>query len=105
MESFEAGRGSPIPRCADELMCQECGISEEIEEPRPVLSDTKPVTEALTSAQIQEQYGARSEKDEVYEIPISIQRNDLDQFQAAELTYLGWSKVINCKEREFHGMV
>ena len=33
--------------------------------------DTKPVTEALTSAQIQEQYGARSEKDEVHEIPIA----------------------------------
>ena len=88
--------------------------------PGPVPPDTKPVTEALTSAQIQGQYGARSEKDEVYEIPItkkepahkgsdevyqnhlgkviSIQQNDLDLSQAAALTGLGWSKVIKCNK-------
>ena len=52
-------------------MCQGYGISEEIEGPRPVSADTKPVTEALTSAQIQEQYGARSEKGELYKMPIT----------------------------------
>ena len=71
MERVEADQGSPIPRYADDLMCQGCGISDEIEEPRPVPPATKPVTEAPTPAQIQEQYGARSEKDEVYETPIT----------------------------------
>ena len=39
--------------------------------PRPLHPDTKPVTEALTRAQIQDQYCARSEKDEGYEAPIT----------------------------------
>ena len=65
MERVEAGRRSPSPRRnASDLRCQGYGMSEEIEAPRPVPPDTKPVTEAPTPAQIQEQYGARSEKDD-----------------------------------------
>ena len=72
MEHVKAGRRSPSPRRnAADLRCQGYGMSEEIEAPRPVPPDTKPVTEAPTPAQIQEQYGARSEKDEVCEAPIT----------------------------------
>ena len=82
-------------------------MSEEMEAPMPVPPDTKPVTVAPTPGQIQEQYFARSEKDEGYEAPItkeepthkgcdvvyqnhlgkviSIQQNDLDLSQAAAL--------------------
>ena len=121
MERVEAGRRSPSPRRnASDPRCQWYGMSEEIEAPRPVPPDTKPVTEAPTPAQIQEQYGARSEKDEGYEAPItkkepshkgchvvyqnhlgkmiSIQQNDLDLSQAAALNGSGWSKVIKCNE-------
>ena len=121
MERVEAGQRSPSPRRnATDLRCQGCGISEEIEASRPLPPDTKPVTEAPTPAQIQEQYGARSEKDEVYETPITkkepthkgcdvvyqnhlgkvilIQQNDLDLSQAAALNGSGWSKVIKCNE-------
>ena len=121
VERIEAGRRSPSPRRnASDLRCQGCGMSEEIEVSRPVPPDTKPVTEAPTPAQIQEQYGARSEKDEVCEAPItkeeqshkgcdvvyknhlgkviSIQQNDLDLSQAAALNGTGWSKVIKCNE-------
>ena len=52
-------------------MCQRCGISEEIESRRLLPPDTKPVTEALTTTQIQEQYGAISENDKEYEMPIT----------------------------------
>ena len=52
-------------------MCQRCGISEEIESPRPLPPDSTPVTEALTITEIQEQYGAISEKDKEYEMPIT----------------------------------
>ena len=105
---------------ASDLRCQGCGMSEEIEAPRPLPPDTKPVTEAPTPAQIQEQYGARSEKYEVCEAPItkeepshkgcdvvyqnhlgkviSIQQNDLDLSQAAALNGSGWSKVIKCNK-------
>ena len=72
MERVEAGRRSPSPRRnASDLRCQGYGMSEEIEAPRPVPPDTKPVTEAPTPGQIQEQYCARSEKDEGYEAPIT----------------------------------
>ena len=121
MERVEAGRRSPSPRRnASDLRCQGYGMSEEIEAPRPVPPDTKPVTEAPTPAQIQEEYGARSEKDEVCEAPttkeepshkgcdvvyqnhlgkvISIQQNDLDLSQAAAWNGSGWSKVITCNE-------
>ena len=120
MERVEAGRRSPSPRRnASDLRCQGCGMSEEIEAPRPVPPDTKPVTEAPTPAQIQEQCGARSEKDGyvalitkgepshkgcdvVYQNHlgkvISIQQNDLDLSQAAALNGSGWSKVIKCNE-------
>ena len=82
--------------------------------------DIKPVTGAPTPAQIQEQYGARSEKKEGYEAPTTkeepshkgcdvvyqnhlgkvklIQQNDLDLSQAAALNGTGWSKVITCNE-------
>ena len=59
MVRVEADQGSPIPRYADDLMWQGCGISDEIEALRPVPPDTKPVTEAPTPAHIQEQYGER----------------------------------------------
>ena len=122
MERVEAGRRSPSPRRnASDLRFQGYGMSEEIEAPRPVPPDTKPVTEAPNPAQIQEQYGARTEKDEVYETPIntkkkpshkgcdivyqnqigkviSIQQNDLKLSQAAALNGSGWSKVIKCNE-------
>ena len=121
MERVEAGRRSPSPRRnASDLGCQGHDMSEEIEAPRPVPPDTKPVTEAPTPGQIQEQYGARSEKDEVCEAPItkeeqshkgcdvvyqnhlgkviSIQQNDLDLSQAAALNGSGWSKVITCNK-------
>ena len=62
------------PPSLEDLMCEGYGISEENEAPRPLPPDTKPVTEALTSAQIHEQYGARSEKDEVYAMPITKER-------------------------------
>ena len=72
MERVEAGRRSPIPRRnASDVRCQGCGISEGIEASRPVPPDTKPVTKAPTPARIQEQYGARSQKDEVYKAPIT----------------------------------
>ena len=72
MERVEAGRRSPSPRQnASDLRCQGYGMSEEIEAPMPVPPDTKSVTVAATPAQIQEQYGARSEKDEGYEAPIT----------------------------------
>ena len=70
MERVEADQGSPIPRYANDVMCQRYGISDEIEAPRPVPPDTKPVIEAPTPALIQEQYSARSQKDELYETPI-----------------------------------
>ena len=111
MERVEAGRRSPSPRWnASDLRCQGHGMCEEIEAPRPVPPDTKPVTEATTPAQIQEQYGARSEKEEpshkgcdgVYQNHfgkvISIEQNNLDLSRAAALNGSGWSKVIKCNE-------
>ena len=72
MERVEAGRRSTSPRRnASDHRCQGYGMSEEIKAPRPVPPDTKPVTEAPTPGQIQEQYCARSEKDEGYEAPIT----------------------------------
>ena len=52
VERIEAGRRSPSPRQnASDLRCQGCGMSEEIEAPRPVPPDAKPVTEAPTLPQ------------------------------------------------------
>ena len=93
LQRVEADRGSPIPRYADDPMCQGCGISEEIEAPRPLPPDTNPVTEALTSAQIQEQYGAASEKDKEHEMPITKTELTLKGCDVIHKNHLG--KVIS----------
>ena len=100
MDRVEADQGSPIPRYADELMCQRCGISEEIEAPRPVPPDTKPVTEAPTPAQIQEQYGARSEKDEVCEAPTTKEEQSHKGCDVVYQNHLG--KVISIQQNDLY---